>query len=36
MADYYVALASDYPIASIEDGMAEDDAEGWKELTDKL
>ena len=36
MADYYVALASDYPIASIEDGMAEDDAEGWKALTDKL
>src|SRR5256885_3893452 len=36
MADYYVELASDYPIASIEDGMAEDDAEGWKALTDKL
>jgi enolase len=36
MADYYVALASDYPIASIEDAMAEDDAEGWKILTDKL
>jgi len=36
MADYYVALAADYPIASIEDGMAEDDAEGWKALTDKL
>ena len=36
MADYYVALASDYPIASIEDGMAEDDAEGWKAITDKL
>ena len=36
MADYYVALAKDYPIASIEDGMAEDDAEGWKALTDKL
>jgi enolase len=36
MADYYVALASDYPIASIEDGMAEDDAEGWTALTDKL
>ena len=27
-------LAADYPIASIEDGMAEDDAEGWKALTD--
>jgi enolase len=36
MADYYVALASDYPVASIEDGMAEDDAEGWSALTDKL
>src|SRR5439155_25984422 len=36
MADYYVALAADYPIASIEDGMAEDDAEGWKALTDKI
>jgi enolase len=36
MADYYVDLASSYPIASIEDGMAEDDAEGWKILTDKL
>ncbi|MGE5562195.1 MAG: phosphopyruvate hydratase [Bacillota bacterium] len=36
MADYYVALVSEYPIASIEDGMAEDDADGWKALTDKL
>jgi len=36
MADYYVDLASDYPIASIEDGMAEDDADGWKMLTEKL
>src|SRR6059058_2752512 len=36
MADYYVALASDYPIASIEDGLAEDDSEGWKAITDKL
>ncbi len=36
MADYYVALASDYPIASIEDGMAEDDWDGWKLITDKL
>src|SRR5256885_841437 len=36
MADYYVALASDYAIASIEDGMAEDDAEGWTALTEKL
>jgi enolase len=36
MVDYYVALASDYPIASIEDGFAEDDWEGWKAVTDKL
>jgi len=36
MADYYVSLASDYPIASIEDGMAEDDWDGWKALTEKL
>ena len=36
MADYYVELARDYPIASIEDGMAEDDWDGWKLLTDKL
>ena len=36
MADYYVSLASEYPIASIEDGMAEDDAEGWKAITEKL
>jgi enolase len=36
MADYYVALASDYPIASIEDGMAEDDSEGWSALTERL
>src|SRR5438309_4255259 len=35
MADYYVALASDYPIASIEDGLAEDDSEGWKAITYK-
>jgi len=36
MADYYVALASDYPIASIEDGLAEDDWAGWKAITKKL
>ena len=36
MADYYVQLAADYPIASIEDGMAEDDWDGWKLLTEKL
>jgi enolase len=36
MADFLVDLASAYPIASIEDGMAEDDFEGWKLLTQKL
>ncbi len=36
MADYLTALASDYPIASIEDGMGEDDMEGWKALTERL
>jgi enolase len=36
MADYYAALAADYPIASIEDGMAEDDRAGWKAITGKL
>ncbi len=35
-ADFLAALASNYPIASIEDGMAEDDWEGWKILTEKL
>ena len=34
MADYLAALCADYPIRSIEDGMAEDDFEGWKILTD--
>ncbi|HEX6783583.1 MAG TPA: phosphopyruvate hydratase [Sphingomicrobium sp.] len=35
-ADFLADLAANYPIASIEDGMAEDDWEGWKALTDKL
>lgn len=35
-ADYLVELCNDYPIISIEDGMAEDDWAGWKLLTDKL
>jgi enolase len=34
MASYLAELADAYPIASIEDGMAEDDMEGWKILTD--
>jgi enolase len=36
MADYYVELCEKYPIISIEDGMAEEDWEGWKYLTDKI
>ncbi|HKR16345.1 phosphopyruvate hydratase [Rhizorhapis sp.] len=36
MADYLADLCGRYPIKSIEDGMAEDDFEGWKILTDKL
>ncbi len=36
MVAYLGELASDYPIASIEDGMAEDDWAGWKTLTDSL
>ena len=35
-ADFLADLASNYPVASIEDGMAEDDWDGWKNLTDKL
>jgi enolase 1/2/3 len=35
-ANYLADLASRYPIVSIEDGMAEDDMEGWKMLTDLL
>ncbi|MEP1515741.1 MAG: phosphopyruvate hydratase [Nitratireductor sp.] len=33
-AKYLAKLVADYPIISIEDGMAEDDWEGWKQLTD--
>ena len=36
MADYLADLCATYPIRSIEDGMSEDDFEGWKLLTDKL
>ena len=36
MVDYWAALAADYPIASIEDGMGEDDMAGWKLLTERL
>jgi enolase len=34
--DYLAALAAKYPIISIEDGMSEDDWDGWKLLTDKI
>ncbi len=36
MVDYYVALCDKYPIVSIEDGLSEDDWDGWKILTEKL
>ena len=36
MADYLANLAQTYPILSIEDGMSEDDFEGWKILTQKI
>ncbi|MFT3978187.1 MAG: phosphopyruvate hydratase [Sphingomonas bacterium] len=36
MADYLADLVARYPIVSIEDGMAEDDFEGWKALTDVI
>jgi enolase len=36
MAAWLAELAGAYPIASIEDGMAEDDLEGWKILTERL
>lgn len=36
MVKYWAKLVGDYPIVSIEDGMAEDDWKGWKELTDVI
>jgi len=36
MAEYYVNWVSQYPIISIEDGMAEDDWAGWQLMTEKL
>lgn len=36
MVDFYEDLVNKYPIISLEDGLAEDDWEGWKLLTDKL
>ena len=34
--DYLAKLAADYPIISIEDGLSEDDWDGWKKITDKI
>ncbi len=36
MADYWAELAAKYPIVSIEDGMDEEDWDGWKLLTDTI
>jgi len=36
MVDYYAGWVADYPIISIEDGMAEDDWEGWQLMTRQL
>src|SRR6186713_438271 len=36
MVDYWAKWVKKYPIISIEDGMAEDDWDGWKKLTDKV
>ena len=36
MVDYYARLAEKFPIVSIEDGMAEEDWDGWKALTERI
>ncbi len=36
LCDYIVSLTEKYPILSVEDGVGEDDREGWQRLTDKL
>ncbi len=36
MIDFYEALARDYPVVSIEDGLAEDDWEGWSAMTERM
>jgi len=36
LSDYYIELVKAYPIVSIEDGMAEDDWDGWKHMTQDL
>jgi len=36
LVDYYVDMCNNYPIVSIEDGLSEDDWDGWKFMTEKL
>ncbi len=36
LIDFYEQLANRYPIISLEDGLAEDDEEGWQQLTERL
>ena len=36
MIDFYEKLISDYPVISIEDGLAEEDWDAWKKLTEKI
>ena len=36
MVEYWAALVEEFPIISIEDGMAEEDWDGWKKLTDRI
>jgi enolase len=36
MIDLYAKLCDDYPIVSIEDGLSEDDWDGWRQLTERL
>ncbi|MEA2308913.1 MAG: enolase [Thermoleophilaceae bacterium] len=36
MADYWAGIADRYPVVSIEDGMDEEDWDGWKQLTDRV
>jgi len=36
MVNYYAELTDKYPIISIEDGMSQDDWDGWKELTERI
>lgn len=36
MVDFYEDLCAKYPVISIEDGLAEEDWEGWKMMTERL